>query len=671
MQLNIKKPLYETSPDLNIGVAFDIKDMGMIFEILKSKLYSNQPLSIIRELYTNAMDSQQVIGCIEPVEITLPNYLEPSLKVKDHGEGISPERFETIYKSLASSTKRENNKLVGCFGIGRLSALSMSSEFTISTNFNKINYQYIIAVDENRMIKGTLLHSEPTEEINGTEVTVPVDPKDFKQFAEWTEFATRHARIRPIIKGCQNFTWKEIAKELEGKDWYISKNKERYSENNIYAIVDGIEYKIDQDIFSKHFKSIELNSNLYLIFNHNPNINLSTSRESLHYTDLTIKTLEIALTNVSNEISKSITEKISTAPNLWEAKVICTKIQKIFHYNLKANVTYNNISINPNETQIDLNNKVTNFYWKSLYRRGNKQMLKQQDLTYLSIYEKSEIFINDLNLLTINARDIRKYFIANDLQYLNVIHPSNISSIEHLNKTIHLDQMNVKLLSSILNKVSKTRTPTVKFNLFKFNGKKFEKSAFKTFKADLNKKVLVTLDKDTHYYPTLNGNKFNNFVQFDKTISFYGISNKKDKKELKNIISLEDYLKNKLKDKDIQIKNKYVYDNNNNISTRFKDVFTYCNKLVTDKSSEFFKLAFDKQCSNLEKHEFITYEALHGKITDKELKDWLNLHQEYDFNKIEKDIIKKYPLMQYLSINYNRSNVKDIAEYINLVNEKG
>ena len=64
MILNQTKPNIELSADFEMK-SFGIGDVGMMFEILRSKMYSNPIQTICREYISNAVDSHREAGCPE------------------------------------------------------------------------------------------------------------------------------------------------------------------------------------------------------------------------------------------------------------------------------------------------------------------------------------------------------------------------------------------------------------------------------------------------------------------------------------------------------------------------------------------------------------------------------------------------------------------------------
>lgn len=156
----------------------DAKDIEIVTTLLSSNLYSEPEKSFIREIVSNAWDSEVEAGTTDmPVLIKFTtneslNYT--SVNIRDYGTGISKERMENVFVKIGSSTKRTSNSFIGCFGIGRFSALAVSNMVTIISYYNGTAYTYVMTKDGNK-IQTILLDEQPTEERNGVEYRVKID----------------------------------------------------------------------------------------------------------------------------------------------------------------------------------------------------------------------------------------------------------------------------------------------------------------------------------------------------------------------------------------------------------------------------------------------------------------------------------------------------------------
>ena len=159
------------------SVSIDAKNINHIVTILSSNLYSYPMISFLRETVSNAVDSHVEAGVNEPIIITRT---KDDISIRDFGTGISPERFETIYLNIGSSTKRESNDYIGSFGIGRFSCLSVSKLANITSFYNGKAYYYVMNMDIDQLHIDKVYELDTTEP-NGVEVKIPISDFNAKE----------------------------------------------------------------------------------------------------------------------------------------------------------------------------------------------------------------------------------------------------------------------------------------------------------------------------------------------------------------------------------------------------------------------------------------------------------------------------------------------------------
>lgn len=277
----------------------------MVFDILQSTQYSNPIPSTIRELVTNACDSQrekeiaiEILTGVKTEEdyfirrdgeqysdsnfnrdyydlkylntdidtVTI-NYKRNEgvgycdvLEIIDHGVGIGGKRLEGILE-LGYSTKRNTSQNFGAFGLGAKVALSTGVEFyTIETVHNgkkfKCNcYPYktdFMIPKFNPYIEfsdGTKVHYEETDEKNYTIVSFGVKKHNRSRFEEAVEEQLNYlGNVKFFIQEQESRWEKNIhSNVLHNSDYVIVTDSYVYSRPHIVVVKDqsssvGINY---------------------------------------------------------------------------------------------------------------------------------------------------------------------------------------------------------------------------------------------------------------------------------------------------------------------------------------------------------------------------------------------------------------------------------------------
>lgn len=273
--------------------AFSITASPKVFKILSSDLYTNKIRAVVRELITNMIDAHALNGNPEKFIIQVPGRLDPRFVCRDFGPGMSDfdiqgdDNSPGLYNSYFSSSKAESNDFIGGFGLGSKSPFSYTDTFSI-TSYHKGEIRgYVAYMDgDGPQIKPTFVKEMGPNDKTGIEIVVPVEEKDFRNFAYEVSYIMRPFKDLAIINGLD----REIDYFPDFDDYY-GVNPERYwpDRGGLYAIYGGIVYPIEGVIRDRNWLSIRNEVN-YIKFPMG-SLDIAPSREALSLDDRTRKNI--------------------------------------------------------------------------------------------------------------------------------------------------------------------------------------------------------------------------------------------------------------------------------------------------------------------------------------------------------------------------------------------
>ena len=313
------------------SVSFGIKASGLhhVLGILRDQLYSNKILANVREYTTNAVDAHTEAGLIDrPVEVTLPNRMSPYFKVRDFGFGLSDDDIHNVYAFYGESTKRNSNEMTGMLGIGSKSAFAYGDNFVINSFVDGKKHSYNAYIDDTQVGQISKLSTEDTDEERGIEIIVPVKSDDYNEFKDEAYNLFQHFKVRPIVKGVENFKYDDKGVLFSGEDWIWSDGKsDHWDRGEAVAVMGNIGYPLEER--SLNIPNDEEHSGLSTLLCGNLTLNveigdveISASRENLQYTDYTRKQIIKKLKKVRDEIKDVVMEQFRGAKTMFESKCL-------------------------------------------------------------------------------------------------------------------------------------------------------------------------------------------------------------------------------------------------------------------------------------------------------------------------------------------------------------
>jgi hypothetical protein len=303
----------ETSGVMNTS-AFTIKASPKAFSILTSNLYSNKPLAIIRELCCNAYDAHVASGNADkPIEINLPNSINPTLSIKDYGTGLDDDEIRNVYTTFFESTKTESDDYVGQLGLGSKAPFSMFNSFNVESRKGGVKRLYTAYINDFGVPTIAKMGEEETTEPNGVTVSMAVNSDDFSRFKRSAEYALMYFNPKPIVSGSQYFNPYEVSHTLAGKNWKTRTTDYDARMFGAYVVQGFVPYPIDKTILTQNGlsdagqKLIEFNIDFFLPIG---SVDVSPSREALSYDKRTIQNLIEVIEDSVEDVRVELQAKI-------------------------------------------------------------------------------------------------------------------------------------------------------------------------------------------------------------------------------------------------------------------------------------------------------------------------------------------------------------------------
>jgi len=277
--------------------AFTVSDSAEFITVLSDTLYSNKPLAVVREVLCNAWDIHIVTGRQDiPVKVTIN---DQEMVIQDFGTGIHDEDMDETYCGYGNSTKKNDGKQTGGFGLGSKAPYAYTDTFEVTSCHKGIKtiYRASKSVAEIGGKPGIIpIVSVPTEE-SGLTVKIPLkNPLDRFDFINLVKTVASNGEMNVELNGS---ILPVIPFSTAESNWMISRKENRYGSavyvrygNVIYPVNIHDQYKETYTSITKFLEMLPEGEELSITFMAQPNtISVTPSRESLSMAERTINTL--------------------------------------------------------------------------------------------------------------------------------------------------------------------------------------------------------------------------------------------------------------------------------------------------------------------------------------------------------------------------------------------
>ena len=298
---------------------FSIQASGKMFHMVISGLYSDKPGSITREIYSNAFDAHAMVGKQDvPFDVIYPTSMDPTFTVRDYGPGIHHDAMEDFYTVLGHSTKENTNQAVGKWGVGRMSPMSYTDSFSVTSRHKGMKAYYSVQMGAGGAPSlHTMAPPHATDEPDGLEVSFPIDRQDLHKFSQAARRMALGLKVKPnVLNDSDPFTDPEIVIQGQGFNFFKHPDFSGYGEYGTFAQMGCVLYKIDPNYVPVKFQRNGLN---LLIEFPIGDLDVTASREDLSYDDTTKENIRKAFQRVEKGLGDLIEKEVKSAPNLISA----------------------------------------------------------------------------------------------------------------------------------------------------------------------------------------------------------------------------------------------------------------------------------------------------------------------------------------------------------------
>jgi hypothetical protein len=332
---------------------FKIMASAAAFKTLSSGLYTNKIRAVVRELSSNAFDSQTEAGRFmrpgaeaEPFSVHLPTAMEPWFSVKDKGTGMAYcpqgcvqcqstgktgeltcdvcrgsgdfDEVLELYCTYFSSSRTNSNDYVGALGLGSKSPFAYLTQGGFSVTNRRAGWTRIYSCFLNDRGEPDVLLQKAfrsPKAASGVEVKFPVKVKDVAEFLNQAGHVWEFYSPVPetnIAVDVEQPTYK-----MRRETWGLRAE----DGDSARAIQGRIQYKLGEIDESRttpeHRRLLEMPIDLFFSIGQ---LDVAASREALSNDNQTVTNIIAALDRVAAELMEEVKAQLRTVETAWGAR---------------------------------------------------------------------------------------------------------------------------------------------------------------------------------------------------------------------------------------------------------------------------------------------------------------------------------------------------------------
>jgi hypothetical protein len=352
MKLSTDTNNYKTTINKSADFGIEDSDLSHIMGILRSQIYSDKLLAVIREYSTNAVDANTEANNTNPISIILPTIQDPTLSFRDFGNGLSDEEVCNLYVKYGASTKRSSNDYTGCLGIGCKAGFAYGDSFQVISYTKSHISTWLARIDESQRGTISLLHKEPNiNKPTGTDVRVSIRKDDIDSCVSKAKEFFKYWKVQPHC----NIDLNKLNIVESTDEWAIQSDKtghHHYARNygGASLVMGNIRYPIDHNQLNINNEAGLLSqSNSVILYAPLGTVDIAANRESLEYTDRTRNGLVAMTNNMHLDLISRTTKWVSSAPSRIKASISADKYASVLptqlHKSIVSKCTWQNLPL--------------------------------------------------------------------------------------------------------------------------------------------------------------------------------------------------------------------------------------------------------------------------------------------------------------------------------------
>lgn len=352
MKLSTNTTNYSTTINKSADFGIEDSDLSHIMGILRSQIYSDKLLAVIREYSTNAVDANTEAGNTNPISIILPTLADPVLSFRDFGHGLSDEDVCNLYVKYGASTKRSSNDYTGCLGIGCKAGFAYGDSFQVISYTKSHITTWLARIDESQRGTISLISKEPnTNRPTGTDVRVTIRKDDIDSCVSKAKAFFKYWKVQPHC----NIELEQINIVESTDDWAIHSDKSghyQYARNygGAHLVMGNIRYPIDSNQLNiNNDAGLLTKSNSVILYAPLGAVDIAANRESLEYTDRTRNALVAMTNNMLIDLISRTTKHVASQPSRIQASISADKYASVLpnelHRTIVSKCTWQNLPL--------------------------------------------------------------------------------------------------------------------------------------------------------------------------------------------------------------------------------------------------------------------------------------------------------------------------------------